>query len=170
LPPVQAPAPARSEPVPPPAAPAPAGGAIVPGQAQKPAALEESVLLKRAEGVIVASALFATPDSSTMYRILNGRDIQRSQDSGATWAAQATVADVQLSSGACPTTTVCWVVGSSGSVFRTIDGRSWQRIPFAETTDLVLVTASNAETVVVTAKDGRRFSTRDGGKTWTPEK
>ena len=80
------------------------------------------------------------------------------------------MADVQLSSGACPTTTACWVVGSGGGVFRTIDGRSWQRIPFAESTDLVLVTASNPDTVVVTAKDGRRFSTSDGGKTWVFEK
>ena len=77
--------------------------------------------------------------------------------------------DVQLSSGACPTTTVCWVVGSGGSVLRTNDGQSWQRIPFIETTDLVVVTASNPDTVVVTAKDGRRFSTRDAGKSWAPE-
>ena len=163
-----APAPARSEPLPPPAAPVAAGGAAVAGQAQKPGAVAESVLLKR-EAAIAAPALFATPDSSTTYRIVNGRDIQRSQDSGATWTTQTTVADV-LSSGACVTTTACWVVGSGGSVFRTIDGRTWQRIPFAETADLVLVTASNADTVVVTAKDGRRFSTRDAGKSWVLEK
>lgn len=156
---------------PPPAArptPVPVGG--VAGRAQKPAALEESAQLRA--GIIegVFPALIATPDSSIVWRILKGRDIQRSQDSGTTWVTQTTVPDVQLSSGACPTTTVCWVVGSGGSVLRTNDGQSWQRIPFIETTDLVVVTASNPDTVVVTAKDGRRFSTRDAGKSWTLEK
>ena len=54
-------------------------------------------------------------------------------------------------------------------MLRTTDGQSWQRIHSSKQTDLVVVTASNPETVVVTAKDGRRFSTRDAGKTWTPE-
>ena len=150
------------------ATPVPVGGAA--GRAQKPAALEESAQLRA--GIIEGAfpALIATPDSSIVWRILKGRDIQRSQDSGTTWTTQTTVPDVQLSSGACPTTTVCWVVGSGGSVLRTTDGQSWQRIPFIETTDLVVVTASNPDTVVVTAKDGRRFSTRDAGKSWALEK
>ena len=165
------PPPPASPASPPPAAlatPVPVGG--VAGQAQKPAALEESARLRA--GIIEGAfpALIATPDSSIIWRILKGRDIQRSQDSGTTWTTQTTVPDVQLSSGACPTTTVCWVVGSGGSVLRTTDSQSWQRIPFIETTDLVVVTASNPDTVVVTAKDGRRFSTRDAGKSWTLEK
>jgi hypothetical protein len=165
------PPPPASPASPPPAAratPVPVGGAA--GRAQKAGALEESVQLRA--GIIegVFPALIATPDSTIVWRILKGRDIQRSQDSGASWTTQTTVPDVQLSSGACPTTTVCWVVGNGGSVLRTTDGQSWQRIPFIETTDLVVVTASNPDTVVVTAKDGRRFSTRDAGKSWTLEK
>ena len=162
--------PRATAPPPPAAAPSPVPVAGAAGRAQKPAALEESARLRA--GIIEGAfpALIATPDSSIVWRILNGRDIQRSQDSGTTWTTQTTVPDVQLSSGACPTTTVCWVVGSGGSVLRTNDGQSWQRIPFIETTDLVIVTASNPDTVVVTAKDGRRFSTRDAGKSWALEK
>jgi hypothetical protein len=114
--------------------------------------------------------VIATPDASVIWRIVNGRDIQRSADSGATWATQTTVPDSQLTAGACPTATACWVVGSGGTVLRTTDGRTWTRITFPDTRDLLLVTSSSADSAVVTGSDTRRFATSDGGRSWIPEK
>jgi len=61
---------------------------------------------------------------------------------------------------------VCWVVGRGGLVFRSTDGRTWQRINFPEMADLSAVRATDAQTVSVTTADGRLFSTVNSGQTW----
>jgi photosystem II stability/assembly factor-like uncharacterized protein len=61
---------------------------------------------------------------------------------------------------------VCWLVGRAGTVLLSTDGRSWQRLAFPEAVNLVSVTATDTKTATVTASDGRRFSTTDGGVTW----
>jgi hypothetical protein len=178
----QAQAPARPTPAPPAAGalpatppPPPAPATVIAGQAGRSAAADQT----KTESVAVTSrrdfrtalpTVIATPDASVIWRIVNGRDIQRSADSGTTWATQTTVPDSQLTAGACPTATACWVVGSGGTVLRTTDGRTWTRITFPDTRDLLLVTSSSADSAVVTGSDTRRFATSDGGRSWIPEK
>jgi photosystem II stability/assembly factor-like uncharacterized protein len=48
----------------------------------------------------------------------------------------------------------------------TSDGQTWQRRNIGEAVALVDVTPTDARTATVTAADGRRFTTRDGGATW----
>jgi photosystem II stability/assembly factor-like uncharacterized protein len=46
------------------------------------------------------------------------------------------------------------------------DGRTWQRVAFPESVDLVSIRASDGVNATVTAADGRTFTTTDGGRTW----
>jgi photosystem II stability/assembly factor-like uncharacterized protein len=62
---------------------------------------------------------------------------------------------------------VCWLVGARGLVLLTTDAVRWRRMAFPESVDLVAVQATDASHATVTAADGRRFSTSDGGATWT---
>jgi photosystem II stability/assembly factor-like uncharacterized protein len=52
-------------------------------------------------------------------------------------------------------------------VLLSVDGTTWQARSFPETADLVAVQAADARTATVTTSDGRRFSTTDGGATWS---
>jgi photosystem II stability/assembly factor-like uncharacterized protein len=61
---------------------------------------------------------------------------------------------------------VCWLVGSAGTVLLATDGERWEPRPFPERIDLVAVEARDALHATVTARDGRRFVTDDGGATW----
>jgi hypothetical protein len=110
----------------------------------------------------------AVPESSTRWRIADGRTIQRSLDAGVTWANHHTGEnDLTLTAGAAPSSNVCWLVGRSGAILLTTDGRAWRRITFIETADLTAVTSPDARTATVTTADGRQFGTTDGGRTWT---
>jgi len=51
-------------------------------------------------------------------------------------------------------------------VVLSIDGRTWQRVQFPEAIDLTAVRAPDATNAIVTAADGRTFTTADGGRTW----
>jgi len=107
-------------------------------------------------------------DASIRWRIVSGRIVEQSRDGGVTWATQHSADEkATLTAGAAPSSTVSWLVGHSGIVLKTIDGRTWQQVKFPETVDLTAVTASDGRSATVTAADGRMFTTTDGGKTWT---
>ena len=108
------------------------------------------------------------PASSVRWRVVDGRTVQRSSDAGTTWANQYTAEDnMTLVAGASPTPSVCWLVGRGGTIVRTTDGLVWQRLTFPEAVDLTAVTSPDVRTATVTTADGRRFTTADGGRTWT---
>ena len=116
---------------------------------------------------------FGTPETiivssnpASRWRILQGGQVQRSADGGATWQTQTTGVSDTLSGGSSPTPSVCWLVGPSGIVLRTTDGRSWTRIPFPEAVPLTSIRATDDRTATVTTEDGRQFVTEDGGRTW----
>ncbi len=77
-----------------------------------------------------------------------------------------TGATVELTAGASPSPSVCWVVGRNGTVLRSTDGRTWTGVNIPEAADLVSVDATDASIAIVTTADGRRFRTSDGGRTW----
>ena len=112
------------------------------------------------ETIIVSS------NPASRWRILQGGQVQRSADGGATWQTQTTGVSDTLSGGWSPSPSVCWLVGPRGIVLRTTDGRGWTRIPFPEAVPLTSIRATDDQTATVTAEDGRQFVTENGGRTW----
>jgi Putative zinc-finger len=115
--------------------------------------------------LLIASA----PGGSVMWTFGAGGRISRSGDAGTTWHEQTSGVTADLLAGAAPSSATCWIVGAAGTVLVTMDGERWERRPFPEAVDLVAVSASGSRAAVVTARDGRRFETRDAGLTWSPK-
>jgi len=110
--------------------------------------------------------VIVSSNPASRWRILQGGQVQRSADGGATWQTQTTGVSDTLSAGSSPSPSVCWLVGPRGIVLRTTDGRSWTRIPFPEAVPLTAIRATDADTATVTTEDGRQFVTDDGGRRW----
>jgi putative zinc finger protein len=138
------------------------GAAAAPGAAFN-SALARSMMQDAAKAAPAVE--IASPDANVRWRII-GSNVQHSRDAAITWQTQSTGVSAALRSGAAPSPTVCWIVGAAGTVVRSVDGRTWQRVAFPETVDLRAVRASDAAHAVVTAVDGRTFATLDGGRTW----
>jgi hypothetical protein len=120
------------------------------------------------------SSLLKAPSGSTLWRAGNSGTIERSTDSGKTWVSQMSPSQEDWLAGAAVSDTVCWVAGRNGAIARTMDGAHWERISVpaqAAGTDAKLpdwsgITARDALSATITANDGRKFATADGGKTW----
>ena len=145
-----------SVPAPPPAA---VRGA---GRANAMAAVRESVTTAATSPPVE----ILSPDRSSRWRPGVGGAVEYSSDGGATWQPLATGVSADLTAGASPSASVCWLVGRAGTVLLSTDGRRWQRVTFQEAVDLTAVSATDARTATVTTADGRRFTTADGGLTW----
>lgn len=140
-----------------------------PGAAAAPASMAtRSAQVGRANTGTRAPVIeIASPDAAIRWRVGAGGFVQLSRDRGATWEALGSGVTTDLVAGASPSATVCWVVGRAGTVLLTTDGRNWQRLTFPEPIDLTAVGATDARTATVTTADGRRFTTANGGLTWT---
>lgn len=146
-----------------------------PAPVQQKAAAEPSAARMQAEtieagGPAKERAVVATvvaPGGETLWRLGPENVVWKSADGGRTWAQQVFDAPVELTAGHAPSTSVCWVVGKAGAVLLTTNGHEWVPVPKPLDADLVAVQARDALTATVTAVDGRRFRTADGGKTWT---
>ncbi len=68
--------------------------------------------------------------------------------------------------GAAPSANVCWLVGSDGLILVTKDAKNWKKVSPPEDTDFVAVSAEDGPNATVTAADGRKFATHNGGKKW----
>ena len=101
------------------------------------------------------------------FRATDGR-IERSTDEGVTWTVERTGVSGRLLTGDCPTIDVCWMGGEDGAVFVRTTGGTWivHRIPDVHA-DVIAIKATSADVAMVTLTDGRRFATRDAGRTWT---
>jgi hypothetical protein len=115
-----------------------------------------------------AATIIQTPDPKVLWRIAGGNFVERTENGGATWRGQVAYPDAQLTVGAAPTTKVCWLAGKSGIILVTKDTTHWKKIPPPVPADFVAVEAKNASSATVTAPDGQKFSTADGGKKWVP--
>jgi Putative zinc-finger len=147
-----------------PAAPPPAAAAQA---AAAPAAERLGAAAMRAANVVVQDIV--SPDPAVRWRIV-GAAVQHSANGGSTWEAVPIGIAAELTTGAAPATTVCWLVGRGGVVLLTTDGRTWRRVPFPEMTDLSLVRTVDAggRVASVSTADGRTFVTTDAGATWAP--
>jgi hypothetical protein len=179
------PPPAGGAAAPPPAAarPAPAPAAAAPPRPVAPdtvtGAAAPAVPLERADSVREAtlaaarkpemSALveIASPVAATRWRVVGGRRLERTTTNGARWDAVALPDPLDLTAGAAPSPTVCWIVGRAGRVYLSTDGERFVRVGFPEAADLVAIRAVDRRSATVTAADGRTFATSDGGASWT---
>jgi hypothetical protein len=114
------------------------------------------------------------PSGVTLWRAGIAGVIERSADRGKTWSPQISPSRDDWLAGAAISDTVCWLAGRNGSIARTTDGENWTRIappPQTATKDGKLpdwarISAQDAQSVVITATDGVKFGTSDGGRTW----
>ncbi len=120
------------------------------------------------------SAVLKAPSGAALWRAGKGGTIERSNDAGKTWASQASPSKEDWLAGAAVSDTVCWLAGRNGSIARTVDGVHWQRIAppaqagatVGKSADWTGITARDGQSAAITASDGRKFVTADGGKTW----
>jgi hypothetical protein len=98
---------------------------------------------------------------------LTGTEIERSDDAGKTWRRQPATAGGALLAGSAPSDEVCWAAGANGTVLRSSDGRHWERLTSPTSADIVQITAWNASSASIRTASGERFSTIDGGQTWS---
>jgi hypothetical protein len=112
---------------------------------------------------------FSPPTGGATWRLGAGGLIERSTDQGRTWQAQASGVTTDLIAGSASSADVAWVVGRGRVILRTTDGQRWERIPTPAdvTGEWAAVAAYDALTATVVADDLRRYSTQDGGQTWT---
>jgi hypothetical protein len=120
------------------------------------------------------SALLKAPSGTFLWRGGKGGIIERSTNTGKTWVTEISPSREDWIAGVAISDTVCWLVGRKGGIARTVDGEHWERVaPPAQAAavagkfvDWTGVTARGAQTATITASDGRKFTTTDGGKTW----
>jgi hypothetical protein len=144
-----------------PASPAPPPLPAPVAPAQKAGSAAISTLASSTSETIVMS-----PQSSYRWRI-SGRVVDYSSDGGANWQIVLPDAATTLSAGSAPSSATCWVVGHGGTVWRSLDGRRFIRVPFPDSADLAAVRATDGFNAVATTVDGREFATTNGGATWT---
>jgi hypothetical protein len=100
---------------------------------------------------------------------LQARDAFTISPCGPMWPAPPTDVAAQITAASAPSTDICWIVGRAGTVLRSTDHQTWQRVNIPQTVDLAGVTATDARSATVMTADGRTFSTSDGGMTWTQQ-
>ena len=143
--------------------------AAPPAAAAAPLAERASVARSALSTANIAAPDIVSPDPAIRWRIL-GAAVQHSSNGGSTWEAAPVGVAAELTAGAAPAATVCWLVGRNGLVLLTTDGRTWRRVPFPEMTDLSAVRTVDAggRMASVSTTDGRTFVTTDAGATWSP--
>lgn len=155
-----------------------AGALAVPAPSPQAAArarnIQSFAALKAAEPALIQAT---APYGSTVWRFGKGGRIERSADGGETWTSQMSPILEDWLAGVAVSDTVCWAAGSNGAIARTIDGEHWERVPppamsagaDAKFPNWTAITARAAQSATITARDGHKFATADGGKTWQPQ-
>jgi hypothetical protein len=98
---------------------------------------------------------------------LTGSEIERSDDAGKTWQRQQATTDARLFAGSAPSDQICWAAGANGTLLRSRDGQNWERLASPTSADIVQITAWSASSASIRTASGERFSTEDGGQTWS---
>ena len=149
-----------------PAAPPAAANEAAP---QAPGALQETITIQPAPAAPAAAAAEKRDEAAGQGAAtgqLQARAAFAPNPCGPSWPAPPTNTGGQITAGSAPSADVCWIVGRAGTVLRSTDRQTWQRVTFPQPVDLSGVTATDARTATVVTGDGRTFSTADGGMTW----
>ena len=110
-------------------------------------------------------AMISPPNLSAGWQVgKNGLVLRRDPDG--TTHPQHSGVSTDLTAGAAPSSTVCWIVGRSGTIIRTTDGEHWDLITAPTGDNLVAVASDSADHAVVTTASGQNFATFDGGASW----
>jgi hypothetical protein len=149
----------------------PAAAPVAENDAAKPAAgnLNEAVSVRSAAPAPTAAAerRQEAARQGAVVGQLQARDAFAITPCGPMWPALPSDVAGQIASGSAPSDAVCWIVGRAGTVLRSTDRQTWQRINFPVPVDLSSVNATDSRSATVVTMDGRTFSTADGGVTWT---
>jgi hypothetical protein len=133
-------------------------------------AMEAATLAKMQQAQISSNLMnlqIPTPDPKIFWMIPGPGAIERSENGGADWKTEYLDTRALIVAGAAPTAKICWLVGANGTILRTTNGAHWKTISPPAKTDFVRVEATDALNATVMAIDGRKFSTADGGKSWS---
>jgi hypothetical protein len=122
------------------------------------------------------SPVLKSATGSALWRGEKAGRIERSTDGGRSWISLASPSTEDWLAGAAVSDSVCWLAGRHGAIARTVDGQTWQRVappaqaagPDGSEPDWTALSAGDASNATITAADGRKFSTTDGGRTWKP--
>ena len=145
----------------PPAADVPLNGRNFQALVRLGSAQRSPILLKSASGI-------------PLWRVGAAGVIERTNDAGKIWVPQISPSKEDWLAGAAVSDTVGWLAGRNGAIARTTDGQNWQAVtPPSQATssggnrpDWTGIAAQDAQSATITATDGARFATSDGGKTW----
>ncbi len=113
-----------------------------------------------------ADARAASAISAVTWRVSPSGIVERSADGGATWTRERGVDAPAARAIHAPSRDVCWIVGDRGLILRFDTGRGWTRLSPPAQVGFMAVEAPDALRATITAADGRRFTTTDGGQTW----
>jgi hypothetical protein len=150
------------------AAPAAPPAAANKAAQQAPSNLNEAVSVRPAAPTPAAAEKRDEAErQGTVAGQLQARAAFAASPCGPSWPAPPADIGGQITAGSAPSADVCWIVGRAGTVLRSTDHQTWQRVNIPQAVDLAGVTATDARTATVVAADGRTFSTSDGGVTWT---
>ena len=133
---------------------------------------EAGAALSTSQAMLVArvpSRVIPVPGSSVIWKIEEDGRVRRTANLGDSWQPQDLGVNAAMLSGSAPSEKVCWLVGTFGTVFVTIDaGAHWTKrtVPIASSVDRV--TAFDAQHALVAIQSTNiQFETFDNGQTWT---
>jgi len=153
-------------PAPPPSAEQKSQAFGVTGQSLRGSTATKSLAKTKPAQARYTETVIATPDSDVFYRIATGGFIEISEDGGVTWQRQLLNPSAEFTAGSAPEPRICWLVGRSGIVFLTEDGKNWRQIPSPTSEDLIAVVTKSASNATVASDDDRKWTTDDAGKNW----
>jgi hypothetical protein len=112
--------------------------------------------------------LVASPDTDVQWRFGAAGLIEKSIDGGKSWKRQSSNVTDDLLAGVVPAEKICWLAGKNGTVLLTTDGENWTRLHFPSKIDLGGIASQDAINALVWDTQNKvKFSTKDGGNTWT---
>lgn len=120
--------------------------------------------LSRAKSV-AGPLVLSAPDATLQCRVTDNV-LQVSLDGGLHWEVTSVQPAARVLTGIVLAPAIAWIAGERGMVLVTDDGRRWRPSPLPESVDVVRITATSLFAAEVTTREGARYATLDGGRSW----